>query len=109
MANTVTIGCKLPNGIVLELPDKDGKIVTVTLAGSNSSKVLGALHGETGVDADFWAGWKSANKDFVPFKSGAIFEAKTPKDAAAKAKDTPETGLEPLPQKAMGVEPAEKD
>jgi hypothetical protein len=109
MANRVTIGCKLPNGIVLELPDKDKKIVTVTLEGPNGSKIIGATHGETSVDADFWNGWKAAHKDFVPFKSGAIFQAKTSKDAAAKAKDTPNTGLEPLPQKAMGVEPAEKD
>lgn len=109
MASTVIVGCKLPNGVVLECVGNDGKVVKVTLAGVNSSKIIGATHGETVVEADFWASWKKANERFVPFQSGAIFEAKTSKDAAAKAKDTSKTGLEPLPQEAMGVKPAEKD
>lgn len=99
--------CKLPNGIVLEHPEKES--IRVMLYGVNSSKIIGSVYGETRVDADFWGAWKAANKDFVPFKMGAIFEAKTTKEAAGKAADTPKTGLEPLPRDAMGVKPAEKD
>jgi hypothetical protein len=109
MAEMVLVCCKIPNGIVIELTSTDGKTVKVTLAGSNSSRVIGAEHGETSVDAAFWAAWKEAHQEFVPFKSGAIFEAKTSKDGGKIAKDTPKTGLEPLPQKAMGVEPTEKE
>jgi hypothetical protein len=87
------IGCKLPNGIVLEVGEK-----SVEINGLNKSVIIGATHATTEVDNDFWQAWKKEHADFPALKSGAIFEAKTEKDAAVAVKDTGKTGLEPMPQ-----------
>lgn len=102
MANekTVRIGCKLPHGIVLELPNAK----PVELNGLNRALIIGT-YGETEVDADFWAAWKLTNKDYPALKSGAIFEAKNRFELEAKAKELVDekTGFEPMPQNADGV------
>lgn len=110
MAKTVIVGCKLPNGLVIEHPTN--KAISVELAGVNSAKILGSTYGTTEVDGDFWDAWAAANADFAPFKSGAMFVARTIGDAAAIAKEQAEieTGLEPLKQegdkRAGGVKKA---
>lgn len=96
MAKTVTVGCKLPHGIILENPlNVDQK---VTLKGLNSSPIIGATHGATEVDAEFWATWEGVNKDFPALKSGAIFMAKNSVEVAAVATEFAEreTGFEPM-------------
>lgn len=109
MAKTVTICCKLPNGITLDTPLAPGK--TVTLKGANRETIIGAGYGTTDVDADFWEVWKSTHTTFQPLTSGAIFEAKSRDDAAAIAREQTErkTGLERMPQKAMGVKKVEAE
>jgi hypothetical protein len=101
MAKTVTIGCKLPNGIVLEIGEQQ-----VEIDGLNKSVIIGATHVTTVVDADFWAAWKAKNATFSALKSGAIFEASNANEAAAIVKDTGKTGLEPMPQKTKDIEKA---
>ena len=102
MAKTVLIGCKLPNGIILEVGDQQ-----VELNGLNKCAIIGATHGSTNVDADFWAAWKTQNSTFSALKNGAIFEASSESEAAAKVKDTGKTGLEPMPQDAIGIKKAD--
>lgn len=97
MADKVVIGCKLPNGIIL---DHGGK--TVELRGSRiplnedgspvSNRLIIGGYGTTEVDKDFWDAWKTANCPknkmeswFAPMRSGAIFEAPTQADATATA------------------------
>lgn len=104
MAKTVLIGCKLPNGIVLEVEGRQ-----VEIDGLNKSVIIGSTHVTTVVDADFWDKWKSQNATFSAFKNGAIFEAATPNEAAAIVKDTSETGLEPMPQETKQIKKADKD
>lgn len=105
-----TVCCKLPHGITLELGDK-----RVTLAGVNKALVIGATHGTTEVNEEFWGAWVAQNKDFPPYKSGAIFAGKSQREAEAVAKDLVDvtTGLEPMKQKgdkrATGVKPVSED
>lgn len=97
----ITIGCKLPSGIVLQLRRGDGKgkndgylradrhgqtvvtgaewdetkEATQVLNGTNASRVIGG-YGFTEVDAGFWERWKAQHASwFKPYTSGAIFEA----------------------------------
>jgi hypothetical protein len=105
----VLIGCRLPNGLVLQHPNPE-VAVRVRLNGKFSSKIIGATHGTTEVDADFWEVWKKAYANYQPLKSGAIFEARSETESAAKAKELSKelTGFEPMKQDAAGVKPAEK-
>lgn len=96
MAKTVVIGCKLPHGLILELPTDTAK--TVKLNGRNKALIVGADYATTDIDSDFWDMWFALNSDFPAVKSGAIFVAKSAQDAAAMAKEFAEreTGLEPM-------------
>ena len=109
MARNVTIGCRLPHGLVIHHPLKPEH--KVELAGINKAVIIGATHVTTEVDGEFWDAWKLAHKDFAPLKSGAIFEAKSESEAKAVARELvkEKTGFEPMPQEGAGVKPADKD
>ena len=114
MAKIVFIGCRLPHGIVLDHPLDPAK--KVELAGLNQTKIIGATHATTEVDAEFWEVWKSVNTELPPFKSGAIFEARTAADVNAKAAEMAKetTGFEPMRTdgkdvRAAGVLTADKE
>lgn len=112
MAETIIIGCRLPNGIVLSHP-KNPKLL-VTLNGSNKSLVIGADYATTEVDASFWTAWKLANKEMTVYTSNAIFEATSVKNAADTAKELAKekTGFEPMTHgdmENMGVKPYKAD
>lgn len=101
---TVTIGCKLPNGLVLALGE-----TRHTLAGTRASAVVGG-YGLTPVPADFWAAWSRKYAAFPPLQQGLIFAQPTVDKAAAQAREHAalRTGLEPInPQTpAPGITPA---
>jgi hypothetical protein len=113
MATTVTIGCRLPSGLILELAGKS----PVVLAGQRQAQERSPIIllseedvGYTEVDADFWEAFKKLHPSdgeqaFAPLKSGAIFEAKTRNEARAKAKDLQKekTGHEPLSQETKDI------
>lgn len=110
MANVV-IGCKLPNGIILEHPMKPD--MTVSIAGLNSAVIIGADHATTAVEEEFWEQWFAVHKEFPAVKSGALFVAKSANDAKAIARENKErkTGFEKLnpADKKHGVKPAKND
>jgi hypothetical protein len=102
----IIIGCRLPNGLVLTHGNS-----SATLAGLHSSKIIGATHVTTEVDAELWEAWKTLmGKDFAPLKTGAIFEARNETEALAKSKELrkEKTGFEPMQQDAAGVKPSDK-
>jgi len=101
MAKLLTIGCKLPNGIILEVNNQQ-----VTLNGLNKTTIIGATYASTSVDEEFWKAWKAQNATFSALKNGAIFEASNAGEAVAIAKDTGKTGLEPMPQESKDVKKA---
>lgn len=115
MAN-VTIGCRFPTGIVLNLfepfsqdvidgvrngtiknPPSPNLISQVTLAGQNQRWIeLGMLDsavlrdedfGTTEVDESFWSAWLAQNPDFPALATNAIFVAKRASEAKAIAKE----------------------
>ncbi len=106
MAGTVTVGCKLPNGLHLEL----GGQRFATLRGTNAAEIVGG-HGITrDVDADLFAGWMEQNKDLPMVKNGFIFGSAKTSDVIAEAKEhvDEKTGLEELDPNALpkGLEAA---
>ncbi len=113
MAGKVTVGCKLPNGIILEHPLDPA--IRVELAGLNKVTIIGAGYASTDVDAEFWEIWRKSNDQFPAVVSGAIFAAKTSNDVKAIAKEYADrtTGMEPMKKKgdkrAAGVKPVPKN
>jgi len=110
-AKIVTIGCRLPHGIILDHPLDPTK--KVELKGKNGAMIIGAEHGTTEVDGEFWETWKTVHKNFPALTSGAIFEAKNVADAASIAKELKDekTGFEPMrtdgkDERASGVKTA---
>ena len=112
MASVVTVGCRLPHGLIIHLKDKPS--ARVELLGQNKCLIKtpsGTEFGLTYVETDFWNKWKSENKDSAILNSGAVFEAKTDKEAADHVKEVykdKKTGLEPMQPDSMGVSPADK-
>lgn len=107
---TVSVACKLPQGLVLSHKGK-----TVQLTGANASGNRFGFGITKDVDADWFDDWtKTDGKDFPAVKIGAIFAmpaAKIVDAAAERRKDgAVQTGLEPLdPNKpGMNVEPTDE-
>lgn len=102
--STVTVACKLPSGLVLDLPGVEQKFV---LNGAYHEEAI-AGHGMTEVDEGFWTKWSETYKDFEPVKRGFVFAAKGERNAAAQAREKKGnvTGLEGLDPKkpARGIE-----
>ena len=110
MAGTVTVACKLPNGIVLDIRDEVGvTLKAVTLNGSRHRVrpdgmpiFAWEVHGGYGltpnVDQEFWDEWSKSNATYGPFKQGLIFALPKLDSAISKAREQEElkTGLEPL-------------
>lgn len=97
MATTVIVGCKLPNGLILELGDK-----RVTIKGANSSNIIGG-HGITeGVDKEFFDAWMAKNAGLQFVKAELLFAHEKAASTAAQAKEQADekTGLEPLDPEA---------
>lgn len=115
---TVTVGCKLPNGIILHVRqnDQQKKIATaangqpifeenpivqnVMLRGANLEFLSGSGTGMTDVDEGFWNKWLRQHASWFPaFKTGSIF-ALPKQDAESKISASNEkrdpTGLEGL-------------
>lgn len=96
---TVTVGCKLPNGLVCELGkfgDEDYK--AVTLKGANSAVVHGGFGLTPGVDASFWEAWKKKHGRLSFVRLGLVFAVGDLASARDHAVDLSavKTGLEPL-------------
>jgi hypothetical protein len=110
----ITIGCRLPSGLVLDLGDPT--VPSVELAGQRQTQARSPIvllseedYGTTEVDASFWDAFKKrVGPDFAPIKSGAIFEAKNEKEAKAIHKDIKgkKTGHEPLEQETSEIKKA---
>lgn len=110
----VTVGCRLPTGIILRLADAQGNETQVELKGQNAD-MNGAIFiqpthcGYTEVDKDFWDAWIAKHSDFAPVVSGAIFAEATESKArgAAKERVKDKTGLEGVSTDGNGVKKVE--
>ncbi|QGX88556.1 hypothetical protein BHJ80_16750 [Escherichia coli] len=103
MAEMVTVGCKLPNGLVLEVGQK-----RVQVAGwrNNAVKIVGPAV-RTQVDKVFFDAWLAEHGQQPYVKNGVIFAQDKANSAVSQATEQKavKSGLEPLPQKnpAPGV------
>lgn len=95
MAETIVVGCKLPNGLVVE---QDG--YTVTLNGANASNVIGGYGLTEGVDKDAFEKWLEVHKNQPYVKNELVFAQAKSSSAQSKANENAsvKTGLEGLPQ-----------
>ena len=96
---TVIVGCKLPNGIIMQVGE-----ATHVINGFNHSSVIGG-HGITdNVPKDLWDAWLKENKDRDLCKNGFIFahgDKASTKDEATNKRNTV-SKTEPLEQKTTG-------
>lgn len=121
---TVTVACKLPNGLHLEVKDASGATVRHTVHGSrlpvdkDGNKIAAfelagnQTYGLTpGIPKEFWDKWESENQRYPPYAQGMIFAHEKSGNARAQATELKDvrTGLEPMPQKAPGIEPVKSD
>ncbi|EKY2017044.1 hypothetical protein QU220_004177 [Cronobacter sakazakii] len=106
MAETIVVGCKLPNGLVVE---QEG--YTVTLNGANSSNVVGGYGLTEGVDKDAFEKWLEVHKNQPYVKNELVFARAKANSAQSKATENAsvKSGLEGLPQDkpAPGIEKAD--
>lgn len=88
---TVTVGCKLPHGLVLEL-DKQ----SVVLNGANSSTIIGGYGLTEGVDKAFFDAWMEKNEHLPFVRNQTVFAQAKTEDARASAleKAGEKTGFE---------------
>ena len=80
--STVTIGCKYPTGVLLQVGS-----TTFPINGSNSSEIFGG-HGITDdVPKALWDAWLIENKNHDLVKGGFIFAHEQRKEVKAQAKE----------------------
>lgn len=102
------VGCKLPNGLVIEHADHK-----LTLVGSNAPGSIGGYGLTYGVDIDWFSDWMTGPaREFPPVTKGLIFIAGNDSNAADQAKEqaAERTGLEGVDpdNPAPGIEPTEE-
>ncbi len=119
---TVTVACKLPNGLAADLYAPDGSRHRVNLNGARlpvdekgrekrTHVVFGDFGLTPGVSREWWDAWSKANAHYPPVRNGLIFAhvARDNVEAQADASVTLRTGLEGMdPDKpAPGVTKAD--
>ena len=96
---TVTIACKLPTGLHLELNHpQSGEPTRVTVKGPLNARIVSNGFGMTsGVDKDFAEAWFKAYANYQPVKTGLIFSEELKAKAKDHAKENRDqkSGLEP--------------
>jgi hypothetical protein len=138
MSGTVTVACKLPNGLILRGFRMDSVYESVMGGGQREVKIAhevgepvyinGNAHLQNeapnceisngaalthGVDKDFWDLWLSQNKDHLAVKNGLIFAHEKPVNATAEAREKAgvKSGLERLDPSNLpkGIKPFAKE
>lgn len=117
MSETLTVACKLPHGLHLDL---EGKRITLngTMKSGRLNKFFMAPDdcvGLTQVPVDFWEAWAEKNRELPQLKKGFIFANSKKKEVLSEAKEKSDlkTGLEridpnKLPKGTKKIEPGEE-
>ena|SRR5690625_181852 len=85
--STVTIGCKLANGILMSA-EVNGKLVEQRINGWNQNIIQGTEHGIThDVSKALWDAWREQFKESKLVKGGFIFAHTSEKSVKAEAKE----------------------
>jgi hypothetical protein len=106
---TVTVGCKLPHGLICETGESPSKVI-VTLKGVD--RVTGAPGMTENVDKVAISAWFKRNEKLEFVKNGLVFMGEKTTNVIAQGKELSKEkhGLEPLDPKAApkGVKPFSK-
>lgn len=96
--DTVIVGCKLPNGLHLDLRNNEGEVIRHTIAGANAARIVGGYGLTPGVPAEFMAKWFEVNARHPAVVNKSIFIHSQASSARSIAKEHEklETGLQPL-------------
>lgn len=102
--NMITIGSRLPTGLLLQLEKE-----THEIKGLNSAVLIGAEYVTTEIPRAFWDAWSLAYMEYPPLKNMSIFPIEKKADEKAIAADAVqlETGLEQIDQESHGVKKAD--
>ena len=100
---TVTVGCKLPHGLILDLAEPGQPERRVVIAGKNRARIIGGYGLTPGVPKDFWDEWLAKHQALSFVKQGLVFAHKTEASAVAEAKEKSElrTGFEEIDRNAL--------
>lgn len=93
---TVTIGCKLPNGIFMDAGE-----TRLRINGWNNNPIAGLAHGITrDVPETLWDAWRKEHAESKLVTNGIIFADLSEKRAIDKAKEQKDqkSGHEQMPQ-----------
>lgn len=102
---TLIVGCKLPNGLHLDLKTKGGERQRVTLNGANSGHIVGGYGLTRNVSAEFIMEWLKVNAKHPAVVNNEIFvhnQLESAEDMARERRDI-ETGLEPIDPVKKGM------
>jgi hypothetical protein len=99
-SDTVTVGCKLPHGIHMDLQNKGESRKRVTLKGNNDKKVIGGFGITENVPKAHFDEWIKRNKNHPSVTGGYIFSMRDMASAEAAAEERKDlrNGLEALDQ-----------
>ena len=98
MAEMVTVGCKLPHGLHLDILDANKARTRFTVKGNNSSLVIGGFGITEGVPKEHFDAWMRQNKVHPSVVKGLIFAhaQKNSVEAMAREKAELRSGLEQI-------------
>lgn len=104
-AQFVTIGCKLPHGLIIEARGNDGEMVKHTLNGTNAARIVGGYGITENVPGDLWKAWLKKNAKFPAVVNGQVFQHTDLKSAESIARERKDiqTGLEPIDPVKTGM------
>ncbi len=110
---TVTVACRLPQGLHLDIVKHGELRQRVTLNGSNSAHAVAGYGITENVPKDFFDRWLAAHGELPAVKNGLIFAhaQKVSTEAQATEQAGLKSGLEPLDPKKPGKDlaPLSKD
>lgn len=97
---TVTVACKLPNGVHLDIRGRGRVTLRGTAVAFGVAPVIvpGGYALTPDVDEDWWNAWLDLSRDLDIVKKQIVFAMPKPVEARARAREMAElrTGLEPM-------------
>lgn len=111
-SETVTVGCKLPNGLHCDIKQAGQPVERFTLAGTNGSRVIGGFGITRDVPRKSWERWLALNEGLDFVKNGFVFAMGQAESVESKAKElaSMRNGMEPKDPEApaAGITKADK-
>lgn len=83
----VTVGCKLPHGLIISARTTGGEVVSVTLKGANAARIIGGYGITENVPKDLWDAWLKKNHKHAAVLNGSVFIHDDLKGAESVAKE----------------------